>query len=457
MTTMREAPATRVTLPNVLAHYYDDLQRCAAVVREGRAGSRDSSFTPPFALPPLTPALERFYSAAEVGITPLGEYRGTELVLLDLMRNPRTRTTKTVASLTMVARAVEHIHRTSEPVMLLTPSSANKATALRNAVYRAIECGLVDSRQLRIVSIVPKAAVAKVWASPLSTDPELASRNPVLVYPGADRAGVKTLARAVADDHADDLYALTGTRLWYSLDIDNYRMADAVRALAEAEFLPPREERLHAHSVSSAYGLLGHHLGRELVSDVDPARYFLVQHLDTPDMVLSLLFGTTDRSRIPEYTVDGCGLYTQTTDPRFPATTYEPNEVLDPTFYTRRPPTSEVMNRLVREHGGGGIVVSLHECLLRYPYLRWLLAPAGIALPADPRRLREWSLVMALTGVLNAIDRELIREDQVVVHGSGSYSEDDYTPIAGPALRTVTTPCDVRGAVFHAALVGSCG
>jgi Family of unknown function (DUF6002) len=209
----------------------------------------------------------------------------------------------------------------------------------------------------------------------------------------------------------------------------------------------------------AAYGLLGHHLGRTMASGSDAAgaRYFLVQHLDTPDMVLSLHFGTTDRSNLPEYTIDPrIGLYTQTQDPRFPTTTFDPTEVLDPTFYTRRPPTSEAMNRLIRAHGGGGIVVSLHECLGRYPYLRGLLALAGVELPADPRRLREWSLVMALTGVLNAIDRKLIGADQVVVHGSGSYSADDYTSIAETSPRTVTTACEVRNALYYAALVGSC-
>ena len=34
------------------------------------------------------------------------------------------------------------------------------------------------------------------------------------------------------------------------------------------------------------------------------------------------------------------------------------------------------MNAIIRRHGGGGIVVSLHECLARYPQIRALLAEA---------------------------------------------------------------------------------
>ncbi|HEX9236707.1 MAG TPA: DUF6002 family protein, partial [Actinomycetota bacterium] len=48
----------------------------------------------------------------------------------------------------------------------------------------------------------------------------------------------------------------------------------------------------------------------------------------------------------------------------------------------------------------------------------------------DPGRLREWALVMCMTGVLNGIDRGLIPEGaDVVVHGSGSYGDGDYEPV----------------------------
>jgi hypothetical protein len=138
-----------------------------------------------------------------------------------------------------------------------------------------------------------------------------------------------------------------------------------------------RSRRWHAHSVSSAYGLLGHHFGVSLLpNDPNPSGYFLVQHLATPDTVLSLHRGGTDRSLLPEYHHDPvAGLFRQDTDPRFPYTTMDPGENLEPTFYTRTPVTSQPMNEIIRRQGGGGIVVSLHECLQRYAQIRRLLEP----------------------------------------------------------------------------------
>lgn len=457
-TTGQVLATKRHDLPNALSHYYEDIRLAAAAVRADRPADGDGAFSPSFELPPITAELRQYLAPSELAFAHLGEYRGVRLALLDLMRNPRTRTTKTLASLLMVARAVHHIQRTGQRIMILTPSSANKATALRDAVLRAVECGLVTPDQLRIVVVVPEAARAKLWSSALSDDPRLRQRNPVLVFPGADRVGVKTLAKAVADKHGDMLHALTGFRLWYSLDIDNYRVADAARAFFERDVAPvePGVRRLHAHAVSSAYGLLGHHLGHVVSAAQPPPRYFLVQHLDTPDMVLSLHFGSTDRTFLPRYTADPeTGLYQQSTDPRFPYAVHDPSEVLDSTFYTHAPPTSARMNELIHSAGGGGVVVSLHECLERYPYVRRLLAESGPTLPADPRELREWSLLMAFTGVLNAIDRGLITDDEVVVHASGSYSSQDFVPVPPDATRRVETTCDVRQAVYYAALVDS--
>lgn len=102
----------------------------------------------------------------------------SRLVLLDLMGNPGTLTVKTLASHVIVARAVRHTETTGEPVMLVTPSSANKATALRDAVLRAYRTGLATPAELRIVSLVPDASRAKLWSSALSEDAELAERNP---------------------------------------------------------------------------------------------------------------------------------------------------------------------------------------------------------------------------------------------------------------------------------------
>ena len=449
-----------ITVANPLADHHHDVQRALDMVRRTSCRSPgDTRFSPGFDLPPLTPELRLFLGASELAFAPVPDYRGRRLTLLDLMRNRRTRTTKTFASLVIVARAVRHIQRTGEPVMLLTPSSANKGTALRDAVLRALEAGLVGPQDLNVAVLVPAASRAKLWSSPLSVDPDLRQRNPVVVHPGDDPSAVKTLSRQVLDSCAPALRALSGTNLWYTLDLDNYMAADALRAFVEAEHLPPpgATGRLHVHAVSSAYGLLGHNLGHTLMAADRPTpatRYFLVQHLDTPDMVLSLYTGSTSRDRIPAYTYDRrAGLHRQSASPHFPATTLDPAEVLDRTFYTRRPSTAEAMSSLIRSRGGGGIVVSLHECLLRYAEVRALLAEAEVRLPADPRRLREWALVMAMTGLLNAIDRDLVAEgDDIIVHGSGCYADGDFDPIPGQHLHTDGDGAVLRRVICDAAL-----
>ena len=45
---------------------------------------------------------------------------------------------------------------------------------------------------------------------------------------------------------------------------------------------------------------------------------------------------------------------------------------------------------------------------------------------------------MALTGVLNGIDRDLVPEDDVLVHGSGSYRAADFAAVPAPHLTPVT-------------------
>ncbi|MEU6118629.1 DUF6002 family protein [Streptomyces sp. NPDC047117] len=440
MTTTLSVPSL---VADALTHYRTALAPEFATLEKARTGAGDAEFSPAFRLPEPSAALERFFSVSGIAVADLPDYRGHRLRLLDLMRNPGTRTTKTLASLTIVARAVRHITDTGERIMIVTPSSANKATALRDAVQRAVASGLVTADQLQITSVVPAASVAKLWSSALSEDPELRARNPLVVHDGAEPAAVKDLATAFVTTHAHELRRRYGVRLWYTLGLDNYRAADLLRAFAERDLLPRTASRTHVHSVSSAFGLLGHDLGHAAVAragsvPLPSARYFLVQHLGTPDMVLSLRHGSHSRDNLPTYHRDpGDGLYRQDTDPHFPASTFDPDEQLDATFYTRRPVTSARMDPLIAAHGGGGVVVSLHECLNRYAQIRRMLADTGAALPADPRRLREWSLVMALTGTLNAADRGLLPDsDDVLVHGSGSYTCDDYRPV--PAHRRVT-------------------
>jgi uncharacterized protein DUF6002 len=75
-----------------------------------------------------------------------------------------------------------------------------------------------------------------------------------------------------------------------------------------------------------------------------------------------------------------------------------------------------------------------------------------VALPADPRRLREWSLVMAVTGLLNAVDRGVVPagEDDIVIHASGSYGTDDFTALPEGDLRAVADEDDLRKVVVGA-------
>lgn len=433
---------------HVLTKYEDQLRQALGQV--GRISRSSSEFTPPFELPAVSSALDEFFAVADPRFAELGTVGRSRLVLLDLMGNPATRTVKTLASLVIVARAVLHTDRTGEPVLIVTPSSANKATALRDAVLRAYRTGLSDPDRLRIVTVVPEAARPKLWSSALSEDTALAERNPMCVLaPG--ELGVKPLTRQVVDTTTEELAVRTGFRLWHTLDLVNYQCSDAVRAFAERAELPqaPGVTRAHAHAVSSAFGLLGHHFGTTLLPELPAGpQYFLVQHMATPDMVLNL-YGAT----APEYRFDpATGLHHQYEDPRYPATTFDPAENLEPTFYTRSPATSTAMNKLIRTHGGGGVVVSLYECLSRYAEIRALLAGADVDLPADPRELREWSLVMALTGVLTGIERGLLDTDEVVVHGSGSYGVQDFTPIPDRQLREIADAEQLRQVIFSAAI-----
>lgn len=442
-------PHPKTSCGNLLIDFYDRLPAVIAhIVPDPSPIADPVRFSPGFALPDLDDAVREYLAVAGARWLPLGEHEGHRFTMLDLTANPGTQTTKTYASLLIVARAVEHIRRTGRPIMIVSPTSGNKGVALRDAVLRALDAGLATPEQLRVVILAPNSSLPKLRASRLSTDPDLRALNPQLVYPGKEPEAVKALAREFVHDHAARLSA-RGVDVWFSLELANYMVADAARALFEQRVDPidaASRPRLHAHAVSSAFGLLGYHAGRELLEASGEAREdsrpasLLVQHLATPDMVLSLRFGSVDEAHLPTYTMDAAtGMYVRVgDDPRFPAVTYRPGEVLDGTFYTRRPVTSPAMNEIIGRFGGDGIVVSLAECVARYPFLRAWLDTALPSLPADLRALREWSTVMAMTGVMNAIDRGLIDADRdVVVHGTGSYSDTDYEQLCGDQLTEV--------------------
>lgn len=464
--------STELITANLLIDFYDQLPRAIErYVTEPEPVLDDpAAFSPGFALPELDDQVRDFLGAATAGWRRLGEYGGHRISLLDLTGNPGTGTTKTFASLLIVARAVEYIRRTGEPIVIFSPTSANKGVALRDAVLRAIDAGLVTPEQLRVVVLAPRSCQHKLRSSRLSTDEELRARNPMLLYGGPSPEGVKPLGREFADRYAATLRREHGTNLWFTLELRNYLVADTARAFFEHQVAPTdavdTPPRLHAHAVSSAFGLLGYHQGRALLEEqglasasTRPAS-LLVQHLGTPDMVINLRHGDFDSTHRPEYVLDrASGLFRQSVDTRFPQATYDPGEVLDPTFYTRGPATSPAMNELIGTFGGDGIVVSLAECVGRYPVLRGLLGGMDGAggdspihaelLPADLRTLCEWSLAMVLTGVLNAVDRGLVEAGRdVVVHGSGSYSTADYEPLEAAAISPVRSLEDVADAVL---------
>jgi hypothetical protein len=446
---------------NLLIDYYDRLEaviaRCLASVP---STVEPTAFSPAFQLPPLDDALRQFLAPATAAWLPLGVYRGRTLQLLDLMRHPTTQTTKTYASCLMVARAVDHIRRTGERIAIFTPTSGNKGIALRDAVERAIAIGLVAPDALSIVTLAPASARAKFRSSRLSINPLLRDRNPALFYTGGAGDAVKGLLKQFAQDQADAFTAACGMRIWFSLDIRNYMIADAARAFLERDAdatAPASGPRIHAHAVSSAFGLLGYNLGRDVLADDDQANasphpgFLLVQHLDTPDMVLHALYRSADRARMPTYRhSDVTGLFEQRTNLHFPFETAGTSEVLDSTFYTRQPATSPAMSALVERFGGTGIVVSRHECASRYGQIRARLRDAGATvLPDSPGAVREWSLVMAMTGVLNAIDRDLVPDDaDIVVHGSGCYADGDYAPIEDEACTSIRNMDDLVAALL---------
>ncbi|HET6213753.1 MAG TPA: DUF6002 family protein, partial [Micromonosporaceae bacterium] len=247
------APTTR----NLIVDYYDAIPIAAARCGAGPggpAGARD--FSPGFELPALTEDVRRFFAAATATWRGLGEYGGHGLHLMDLTGNPGTHTTKTFASMLIVARAVEHIRRTGEAICIFTPTSGNKGIALRDAVGRAIEAGLVAPRELSVVVLAPVSTRHKFRRDALAADPHLRALNPLLRFTGADAEGVKPLGRAFVDGYATQLFDKHGVNLWFSLELRNYLVADAARAAFEADASPTSSAppRWHAHSVSSGYG-----------------------------------------------------------------------------------------------------------------------------------------------------------------------------------------------------------
>ncbi|PQP05668.1 hypothetical protein C5612_03260 [Pseudomonas frederiksbergensis] len=446
MDTMKAGTATQVTLgaqtpTSVIERYYDLIISSAADFEVGHCGD---AFEPAMKLPALDTRMQAFLSVATAQFFEMGCYRGIPLRLFDLRQNTNTQTTKTLASTLIVARAVRHIQETGDSILLFSPSSGNKAIALRDAVLRALKAKLVHPEQLRIVTLTPAQTIGKIRRTELYDDVRLRALNPVFVLDTASPEAVKVVGQQFKElfnrNPAGQL------KLWHSLRLENYRFSDQARAFFDFEYgdaWDTDRKTVHVHAVSSAYGLLGYCSGIEVLKrykkQVATPSFLLVQHLATSDMVQHLLDGNFEGASTPSYTKASSGLWVQLESPHFPAATWSPNEILEPTFYTHLPPTAVEMTGLVKANGGSGIVVSLYECMQRYSECSQLLADTPVRLPADPRDLKEWSLVMAMTGCLNAIDRQLlVGMDGCTIHASGSYCRGDYEVMPSDGLSLIS-------------------
>ncbi|OXM58503.1 hypothetical protein CFP71_02895 [Amycolatopsis thailandensis] len=446
-----------LNVPDAFARYWTELEEALArtEARRSAAPGGPTRFSPPFRFPPRGELPDGATAASALALGSLGEYRGKQLRYLDLARNPGTRTTKSFGSLAIVLRAVAHTRATGEPIMLVTPSSANKASALRDAVGHAYQVGLATPRTLRVSVVIPATGLPKLWASTLDTDANLRSSNPICVCDAEDPEVVKELVREFSGRDAERIAGESGFRLWESQHIDNYLVADVVRGFAEFDaWGVPRNPRLHVHAVSSAYGLLGHALGARIRGAGAPANYLLIQHLATPDLVLWSHTGRMDEADLPSYTFDPTtNRYRQDESPYFPPTVEDLHECVEPTFYTRRPPTVDQIADWLPGAKGRGMVVSREECRSRYPEVAERLAVHTQVRPAaSAAEVREWSTIMAVTGAMNAIDRGLVAEDEIVIHGSGCYDATDVGTRPSEFVRPVASAADVADIVTRACL-----
>lgn len=415
-------------IENPIVDYYEQVKAQAARFAETAAHAAADDFHP-FALPEIDETVRAFFAASSVSVHKLDLGIGLDVVLLNMGRFERTRTTKTNPSLLMVARAIEHTRRTGEAVTIVTPSSGNKATALRAAVERAYDFSLASPATLNIVCVVPQAASSKLWNSAMSTDADLRESNPLVTVRTDARDTVKRLVVAARGLLPG---SISGRRLWFTLALDNYVLADQLRAFVELDYFPTKATRWHAHSVSSAYGLIGHSRGWNYAAPTDYPHpgYLLVQHLDTPDMVLHLTRATFDRARIPDYRPSEKGGVEQSDSIHFPSRASSSFECIDTTFYTTAPPTQDEMQAYIAAYGGNGIVVSKSECEAQYAETRSSLAHAAVSLPEQSSELREWSLLMAATGVYQAFDKGMLNGvDSIMLHNGGSYTDSDYEPV----------------------------
>jgi hypothetical protein len=410
-------------LRNALAQYYNEVQAALRMLTNRTSSIPSASlFEPNFEMPALSKRLHDYFEGSDIAWRPANMGLGAQGdAFLDLTLNGRTRTTKTFASRVIVARALRHIETSGDPVMLISPSSGNKATALRESVAQAYESGLADPDCLRVTCVVPEVSRFKVAAGSAEL---LDGCNPLLYLRADSPLDVKALVRA-----AQQVLEKPSSRwrLWFTLAPYNYLAGDVVRAFAERDLGGPAPaQRVHVHAVSSGYGLLGYSLGRELLSAKNRVSMLLVQHPATPDLVLMAQARLGAGEVAPSYSGSAVGGFAQDGNPRFPPIVVDLQEVVDETFYTRNPATLVDMSELLEAHGGDGIVVSAAECRAAFDSYVSACHDSRLATPETFTDLAERSLLMAYTGLRMARARNLVPPIPAVIHGTGAYGVQDF-------------------------------
>lgn len=221
-TTATPRPEPRVS---VLERYYDLIANSST---ELEINSNDDTFEPSMRLPALDARMQDFLSVATAQFFELDRYRGVPLRLFDLRQNANTQTTKTFASTLIVARAIRHIQETGDSILLFSPSSGNKAIALRDAVLRALKAKLVHPEQLRIITLTPVQTIGKLRRTELYDDPRLRALNPIFVLDTASPEAVKAIGQQFKERFNKKPF--DDSKLWHSLRLENYRFSDQARA-----------------------------------------------------------------------------------------------------------------------------------------------------------------------------------------------------------------------------------
>lgn len=249
---------------SVIERYYDLIVSSSSDFEINTSGA---AFEPSMRLPELDPRMQSFLSVATAQFFEMGSYRDVPLRLFDLRQNESTQTTKTFASTLIVARAIRHIQETGDSILLFSPSSGNKAIALRDAVLRALKAKLVHPEQLRIVTLTPMQTIGKLRKTELYDDPRLRDLNPIFVLDTESPEAVKIVGQQFKE--LFNRQPVGDSKLWHSLRLENYRFSDQARAFFDFEYgdaWDTDRKTVHVHAVSSAYGLLGYCSGVELAS-----------------------------------------------------------------------------------------------------------------------------------------------------------------------------------------------